>query len=60
MVVSLLPKAFKEGERELRRVERLCRELGYGFFDLDSVHVRGVRLSFFLGSTLRRYLSLIQ
>ena len=38
IVVSLLPKACKEGERKLLGVERLLGERGYGFFDLDGVH----------------------
>ena len=33
-----VPERFEEGEREVRRVERLFRELGNGFFDFDGVH----------------------
>ena len=35
----LVAEGFKEGERELRGVERLLREVGDGLFDLDGVQL---------------------
>jgi hypothetical protein len=38
IVVSLLPNAAKNSQRELVGIEQFGSEPGYGFFDLDDVH----------------------